>query len=118
CATVRAFANVKSSAIMPRQPAGPNLIEEMKGQYKRSGGREEKGRIGPQEQGFCLSNPEIFAKCFSSVSSSGVRPCSFLTQVFAPADRRMVTISALFSSTAVISGLAPTSVPVEFPYKS
>src|ERR1700730_11576631 len=29
CATIRAFANVKSSAITPRQPSVPNLIEVM-----------------------------------------------------------------------------------------
>src|SRR5882724_3384242 len=45
CATMRAFAKVKSSAMMSRQPSVPNLIEDMKNQYKRSGG-ERNSRIG------------------------------------------------------------------------
>src|SRR5260221_13891398 len=45
CATVRALANVKSSAMMPRQPSVPNFIEVIENQYKRSGGKGNS-RIG------------------------------------------------------------------------
>src|SRR6266851_9218689 len=53
CATTRAFAKVKSSAMMPRQPSVPNLIPVIRcwGKYTRSN-RSANGRIGLLEEVF------------------------------------------------------------------
>src|SRR5216684_5172541 len=53
CATTRAFAKVKSSAMMPRQPSVPNLISVIRcwGKYTRSN-RSANGRIGLLEEVF------------------------------------------------------------------
>src|SRR6266849_10206381 len=51
CATVRAFAKVKSSAMTPRQPSVPNRIEVIAGEYTRCE-LFAKSRIGLLEEVF------------------------------------------------------------------
>src|SRR5438132_12952440 len=51
CATMRAFAKVKSSAITPRQPSVPNLTEDMcAGKSIREAIDSKNSRIGLLEQ--------------------------------------------------------------------
>src|SRR5256885_14932467 len=51
CATMRAFAKVKSSAITPRQPSVPNLIEDMcAGKSIREAINSKNSRIGLLEK--------------------------------------------------------------------
>ena len=53
CATVRAFAKVKSSAMTPRQPSVPNLIEDMSaGKSIRDAKHSQNSRIGLLEEVF------------------------------------------------------------------
>src|SRR5438046_10266131 len=53
CATVRAFAKVKSSAMTPRQPSVPNLIEDMgAGKSIRDAKHSQNSRIGLLEEVF------------------------------------------------------------------
>src|SRR5882762_8982600 len=53
CATMRAFAKVKSSAMTPRQPSVPNLIEDMcAGKSIREAIYSQNSRIGLLQEVF------------------------------------------------------------------
>src|ERR1700720_4404592 len=87
-ATLRTFANVKSSAITPRHPSVPNLIVFTTQQYMRSGGRREAGL----EENGSLPNPHRWRSRerrsangrFQDASAGGCRFRQTSPELFSP----------------------------------